>query len=117
MSKTIALNQTSPFAKIFSINAEFLSRSLFLAIGLLLFSLLAVSVWQTNAYSRDVFLLQDMGRKMNEVAKENKALEINFNKSNSLANFSANTLGQSFEKAIKIDYVRIADKKVVSRAQ
>ncbi len=117
MSKTIALAQPFTIIRMPNIGIVSFSKFILSMLILLLFSLLAISVWQINSYSRDVFLLQNASHKLNAVAKENKILEINFNKSNSLVNFSASVGDQAFEKATNVAYLQVLDKKVVSRAR
>lgn len=117
MSKTLVLSQPYAIARVFNFSGKSFIKFFFFSLIFLLFSLSIVSVWQINAYSRDIFLLQSYGQKLNAMSKENKTLEINFNKSNSLKNFADYIENQPFEKAVKIDYIQDLGGKVVSKAK
>lgn len=112
MARIIALALAQPF-RITAFNAKAFSRFLFLTLIALLFFLLVISIWQINGYSRDVFLLQAYSQKFKAATKQNETMEVNFNKANSLENFTFFVQNQPFERAAKIDYIRMDASKVV----
>lgn len=121
MARAIALALVQPFIVVKTMgfnlkaNAKVFPRLFFLSLLAFLSFLLIISVWQINGYSQDIFLLQTLGQKMNTLSKENKSLEINFNKAKSLEGLNKSFGEQEFERAVKIEYVRVLDSKVISR--
>ena len=77
------------------------------------FYLTIITVVQINAYIREVYLLQDYGNQIDQLTKENKILEINLSKDNSLNNI--NNYVQNFEKAEQVDYIKVLDSTVVAK--
>jgi len=69
------------------------------------FSLLVVCVFQLNAYTREIYLIQDYESKLVQLKEEGRLLEVNFSKVNSLNNMGNYT--QAFEKAGEIEYIRV----------
>ena len=80
---------------------------------LVIFSLLAVCVFQLNAYTSQVYLISSYERQLNYLNQENKTLEINFSKANSLVNIG--NYVQNFEKADKIEYIRVLQSTALAK--
>lgn len=116
MTQIIALAFPFFIRKPPGVGGQLFLRISFLAFIVFLFLLLIFSVWQINEYSRAIFAIQNYQNNLNLASRENKTLEINFTKSNSLENFGNYLEVQPFEKASKIDYIRILD-KVVTKAK
>ena len=80
---------------------------------LIIFSLLIVSVYQLNAYTAEIYSGYDYGKKINELSQENKVLEINLAKANSLWNIG--NYVQNFEKAGQIKYIRVLESTALAK--
>ncbi|MFH1462302.1 MAG: hypothetical protein ABIG08_01190 [bacterium] len=70
-------------------------------------SLLVLSVVQLNAQTQENYLIFGQERKLIQLIEESKALEINFSQVNSLKEVRDYVQAQVFEKAEKIEYIRV----------
>ncbi len=81
--------------------------------ALVVFSLLAVSVYQLNAYTAETYFIYDAEKKTAALSQENKILEIDLAKANSL--WSAGEYVQNFEKTSKIEYIRVLENTALAK--
>lgn len=72
-----------------------------------------LSIFQVASFAQEVYLIQAYKRKINELSKENKNLEIDFSKSNSLANL--NDYLKDFEKVKEASYIKISGTTLTER--
>lgn len=105
ISKTLALNL--PLLGTFRIRPSFKIFSAFLIAAI--FSLLLTCVYQLNRHTQEVYLIKDIEKKINQLSKENKVLEINFSSANSLKNINNYLQNQSFVKVGKVEYVYLLE--------
>jgi len=99
----------APFSLKLGLNLKFLWGLLLLAI----FSLLAVSIYQLNAYTAEIYFIHDSEKKIATLSQENKTLEINLAKADSL--WTAGEYVHNFEKAGKIEYIRVLENTALAR--
>ncbi|TFG35110.1 MAG: hypothetical protein E4H47_02320 [Parcubacteria group bacterium] len=78
-------------------------------------SLVAACVFQLNARTREVYLLGQYQDQLNILTQENKVLEINFSKTNSLNSIGDLAQNQLFEKTDKIEYIRILETTALAK--
>ncbi len=88
-------------------------KFLWIFILLIIFSLLIVSVYQLNVYTAEIYFIHNSGKKINQLSQENKVLEINLAKANSL--FNVENYVQGFEKVGKIEYIRVLESTALAR--
>ena len=88
-------------------------KLLWILAALIVFSLLAVSVYQLNAYTAEIYFIYDAEKKVTTLSQENKILEIDLAKANSL--WSAGEYVQNFEKTSKIEYIRVLENTALAR--
>ena len=74
---------------------------------LIVLSLFALSVYQVNAYTSDVYFIHNSEAKIGRLSQENKVLEISLVKADSLANLGSYV--QNFEKTSRIEYIRVLE--------
>jgi len=82
---------------------------------LTLLSLFVVCIFQLNAYTKELYSLQNYEKRLDQLTQENKLLEIDFSRANSLANMGGLIQGQAFEKAGKIEYIRILESTALAK--
>lgn len=90
-------------------------RSLAVILFGLIFSLFILSILQVNAYTRETYLLQNYEKRISQLAEENKTLEINFSKANSLNNMGGFVQNMTFEKAGEIEYIKVLEATVLAK--
>ena len=80
-------------------------------------SLLFFYIFQVNFLTKEAYLIQDYQKKLANLSLENENLEINFSKSNSLANIENYFSNQNFEKANpgQIKYTKILESEIVTK--
>jgi len=88
-------------------------RLVWILLTLAIFSLLLVSVYQLNAYTAEIYFIRDTEKKIAGLSQENKALEINLAKADSL--WKAGEYVHNFEKAGKIEYIRVLENTALAR--
>ncbi|MDP1538920.1 MAG: hypothetical protein Q8M00_02715 [bacterium] len=88
-------------------------KFLWIFLLLIIFSLLIVSVYQLNVYTAEIYFIHNSEKKISQFSQENKILEINFAKANSL--FNVGNYVQGFEKAGKIEYIRVLEGTVLAK--
>lgn len=80
---------------------------------LAIFFLLLFSVFQLNAYTSEIYFIRDAEKQASLLSQENKVLEINLAKADSL--WSAGEYVHNFEKAGKIEYIRVLENTALAR--
>lgn len=93
------------------INLKVLWFFLFLTV----LSLFAVIVFQINTYAKEFYLVQDYEKQISQLTQENKVLKINFSQANSLLHIDSLAQNQIFEKAGKVDYIRILESTALAK--
>jgi hypothetical protein len=78
-------------------------------------SFVALCVVQVNSYARDTYLIQEYQNRIAQLSDENKTMELNSLSSNSLVNMGTYVQSQSFEKADKIQYIKILEGTAVAK--
>ncbi len=91
------------------------SRFLWIPITCLVLPLLVICIFQLNSYTREIYLIQDYEKKLSQLTEENKTLEINFSRFNSLEKVGNYVQNQPFEKADKIEYIRLLESTVLAK--
>ncbi len=80
---------------------------------LIIFSLLAALVYQINIYTSEIYFIHNSEKEIAQLSQENKILEINLAKANSLLNVESYV--QSFEKTAKMEYVRVLEDTALAK--
>ena len=75
--------------------------------SLIVLSLLTVSIYQLNTYIAEIYSINTLEKEIIKIAQENKILEINTAKANSLSKIDDYL--QGFEKVDKIRYVKTSE--------
>ncbi len=78
-------------------------------------ALFLVCVFQLNAYTREFYLIRNQESRLQQLTQENKMLEINFSKSNSLNNMGSYVENQVFEKVNQVEYIRVFESTALAR--
>jgi predicted PurR-regulated permease PerM len=87
-----------------NIRKTFAIFTLFIILSLLVFSII-----QINAYTKEIYLLQNYENKLNQINQENKLLEVSFSQANSLKRVGGYAELQTFEKSEKTEYIRVLE--------
>jgi predicted membrane protein len=77
--------------------------------------LIAVCVFQLNAQAQETYLIKQYENKLDQLTQENKVLEINFSRTNSLSNIGTLAQNQVFEKTGKIEYIRVLETTALAK--
>jgi cell division protein FtsB len=91
--------------------------TIFGVINLIFFSFLLIFyVFQVGTLTQKIYLKADYEKKLEKLSKENKVLEIEFSKLNSLANIENYLTGKNFVKAKpnEVKYIQILEGSVVT---
>lgn len=80
---------------------------------LVIFSLAIVLVYQLNAYTSEVYFIHEAEKQIIRLSQENKVLEIDLAKANSLGN--VDNYAQNFEKIEKIEYLSVSDSIILAK--
>ena len=103
--KSASLISAFPLAT--GLKLSFSAKSLAVISFSILGSLIFIFILQVNAYTRESYLLQDYETKISQLGEGNRYLEINFTKANSLDNMGNFVQNMIFEKADKIEYIKV----------
>lgn len=77
--------------------------------------LLSFYVFQINSLTKEVYSVRNYEKKLDTLTEENKTLEINFTKISSLTQVENYLLGQNFEKATKVKYIKLLGSQVAAK--
>jgi len=83
--------------------------------AILIISLLAFYLFQTNEMSKKHSLIKYYEDEMGNISNQNRGLEIAFSQNNSLRNLEDTLEDSDFEKVTKIDYIRVLDASVAAK--
>lgn len=81
--------------------------------ALIIFLLLGFYVYQVNAETSERYSIQDHQKKVSELSKENKDLEINLAQVGSLSSIAESIEELNFEKTERIEYIKVVDTLMV----
>jgi len=112
MNYTLSLNQ--PGQIIFKRGIS----TIFWAINLIFFSVLLIFyILQVGTLTQKIYLIADYEKRLEKLSQKNEVLEIEFSKSNSLANIENYLIGENFVKAnaSQVKYLQILESTVVSK--
>lgn len=87
-------------------------KLLWIFILLIIFSLLIVFIYQLNVYTAEIYFIHNSEKRIAELSQENKILELNLAKANSLWNVG--NYVQGFEKAGRLEYIRVLEGTVLA---
>jgi hypothetical protein len=82
---------------------------------LITFTLIIACVFQLNAQTRESYLIKGFQNKLDQLTQENKLLEINYSKTNSLDIIGTLAQNQVFEKSQKIEYIRVLESTALAK--
>ena len=83
---------------------------------ILISSLLAIYIIQVGLFARDKYLLKSYGEELASLSKNNKFLDIDFSKMNSLSRVDQILAENSgFVKSNNVKYIKIIDSSIASR--
>ena len=86
---------------------------IFWVIGFVLISLLlALYVFQVSRLVSETYTLQSYQKRVSQIFEENKILEINLAKTNSLSNITPKIKELGFEKINAVNYIQVVDNSV-----
>ena len=91
------------------------SRRIFWIFNFILIILLSLYIFQVGSLTKDIYLIKDYERKLDNLSKGNETLEINFSKSNSLSNIEDFLSKENFVKSNKVKYIQILESSVVAK--
>lgn len=92
-----------------------ISKIFWLCIFASILFLLLFYVLQVNCLTQEIYLLENNENKLVQLFSENEILEINFSRSNSLANIKNYLQDGRFEKVSQIKYIQILESVVAAR--
>ena len=113
MNKISVLNLPLSIVQPFTLKGRFISKTFLILSLFLVFSLVIISIVQLNAYIGETYLTQDYEKKIEQLTWENKILEVNFSKDDSLNNI--NNYAQNFEKVTKVEYIKVLESRVAAK--
>ena len=93
----------------------FISLKFWLILSIvLIMSLLAFYIFQITAVISEGYQVQNYQKKISKLSEENKMLEINSTKINSLENIENKIQGLGFERISKTHYIQILENSMVT---
>ncbi len=105
MNNSLALNL--PILPAIKLNL--IKRVLWILVIFSIPSLIIFCVLQLNAYTKEIYLIQNYEKKLSELTQKNKILEVNFSKANSLDRIGSYVQNQAFEKVGEVKYIRLLE--------
>lgn len=82
-------------------------KTIIFLLFLIILSLTIFLIYQVNSYSETVYFINRTGQRIERLSQENKILEIDLAKANSLVNI--NQYLDNFEKAENITYIKVLE--------
>lgn len=80
---------------------------------ILIITLLILYIFQLNLLFSQTYLIQNYEKKLEQLSKENAALEINSIQANSLETIESQIKELGFEKIENIEYIKVLENRVV----
>jgi len=112
MQNTLIFNP--PFSTFrFFVLSRFSLKVFWVVSFLSIFSLLVIYIFQVNVLVSQIHTLKNYEKQIVQLSQENKILEINFSKANSLNNIENYLSTQNFEKASRVKYIQIRETEIV----
>lgn len=85
---------------------------------LVLLTLLVVFyIFQLSQLTNGIYLIKNYNKNIENISKENNALEVKFSRANSMENLRSLVGNLSFDRVGKIDYVKIPEDAVVLKSR
>ena len=100
-------SRTIVFPLIISKRFALNKKAVLIAMLGILLSLIAISIIQVNAYSKEMYTVSEYQKQITELEGNNRMLEIDLSRANSLNNLEGQLENQVFVKADKIDYIKV----------
>lgn len=82
---------------------------------LLLISLMIFYIFQSNSFIKQGYLIQNYQQRVEELREENKALEVNFVQTNSLATIEQRIQELNFVEIEKINYIQLLSSQIATK--
>lgn len=114
MNYTLSLNLPISIKKL-SLKFKLDLKTFWIFSVVLLISLFSLYIFQVNSLISESYSLQKNEEKLNELRRENKNLEINYLRLNSLKNVESQLKEFGFEKVDKIHYIRVLESSVATK--
>lgn len=115
MNTTLVLTPSFVLRNNFSLKFKILLGTFCILSVLVMMLLLVYYIFQVNTEISERYSLWEMERKVSEISKENKTLEINSSQVNSLEKLTELLDNLNFQKSDKISYIRILGNQVVAK--
>jgi len=115
MINAIAIRQPYLIIKPLNLRWIFNLRIFIILLSGLIFFLLFFYIFQVNKLTSDNYLISSQEKTLADISKENKALEIDSNQVNSLANIDNLAKNFGFEKVNKITYVKVLEGSMAAK--
>ena len=100
-------SRTIVFPLIISKRFALNKKAVLIAMLGILLSLIAISIIQVNAYTKEMYTVSEYQKQITELEGNNRMLEIDLSRANSLNNLEGQLENQVFVKADKIDYIKV----------
>ena len=108
-TRTLALNP--PISLSSALNVRFLYVLMFISI----IGLLGFYIFQVNNLTQKIYFNQGYQKDIKQLSQENKFLEVNFSRANSLKNIEAFVQAQNFERIGHVKYIRVLESMVAAK--
>lgn len=82
---------------------------------ILIVFLLGIYIFQVSSLISETYILQNYQKIVAQILEENKILEINFAKTNSLSNITSKIEELGFEKIDAVNYIQVVDNSVARK--
>lgn len=105
---------TLDFPIIIRLNKRFL-KFLKITTFISIFCLLSFSILQIGCFTKEFYQIKNYEKKITKLTKENKILEIDFSKTNSLDNIENYLANEKFVKVNELKYIQIIDTSVATK--
>ena len=115
MSNVSILNAPIPFGFPLALKKGYNLKAFWTFNIVLIIFLIGLSVFQVNSLTSEGYLVKNYEKQLNTLTAENKNLEIQFGKINSLGNIDGLVQNLNFEKVDKIYYIRILGGQVAKK--
>jgi len=115
MNNTFTLNPPIWITQGLTLKLKFSLKAFWIITLILIGTLLIFYIFQINEMTKGIYLLKIYERKIADLSKENKTLEITSSQLNSLENLEGLVKNLNFEKIDKIHYIRVLESQVVTK--
>jgi hypothetical protein len=115
MNNTISLSFPIPLGRPLRLKKKFNFKIFYFFSIILIGALLFLYIYQINSTIQKTYLLQGYDKTMSKLQEENRNLEINVAKSNSIGNLELLVQSLNYEKVDKIKYIKVLDGSMVKK--